>query len=707
MNVQGGKAESISASWFAVAAACLSLLLYWYHPPLLDRIDQSARDLVLNLRDTPMPPPKVVVVSVDERSVKQYGRWPWTRGLQGRLIAALKQAGAAVIALDIIYLRSESPQADQALVDALELPGAPVIGGYFLREQQSVATPAEALAVLRESRVRQVLERPGADPAQMETKPYAEVSQAPIAAAMSGLGFFNVFPDPDGLVRSFPLVLRYGADLYPSLPLQALSAYGAVSPSVTLGVEGVDEVRLGGTGIPVNRLGELTLNFYSRKHPIRLFSAAEVLDGQLLSELADALVFVGVTELGIADLRPTPVDDSFPGVAVHATVASNVLQGWYLQRDARAVVADVLLMLSLPLLAVWGMARARGPLLMLGVALAVALAGALLLRWLLVQGGLLVSLVYPLSAVVIAGLSLQSWYMITEGRRSRFLRRAFSAYVAPALVQRVVDNPDSLSLSGEKRQVTVFFSDIRGFTSITESLPPERMVKLLNRYLSRMTDIVMDHQGTLEKYIGDAIMALYNAPLELPGHPSLAARTALRMLDALEQINDEFERDFGLRIRIGVGINTGDAIIGNLGSERRFHYAAVGDTVNLGARLESRTKAYGVSVIVSGATRDLLEPEFLCRHLDRLQVKGKSKPVEIHQLMTSNTAADQELARRFEAALALYFARRFEDARQSLGELLRDYPGDGPAEVLLGRCEGFIDEPPPQDWDGVYVAGEK
>ncbi len=409
MNVQGGKAESISASWFAVAAACLSLLLYWYHPPLLDRIDQSARDLVLNLRDTPMPPPKVVVVSVDERSVKQYGRWPWTRGLQGRLIAALKQAGAAVIALDIIYLRSESPQADQALVDALELPGAPVIGGYFLREQQSVASPAEALAVLRESRVRQVLERPGADPAQMETKPYAEVSQAPIAAAMSGLGFFNVFPDPDGLVRSFPLVLRYGADLYPSLPLQALSAYGAVSPSVTLGVEGVDEVRLGGTGIPVNRLGELTLNFYSRKHPIRLFSAAEVLDGQLLSELADALVFVGVTELGIADLRPTPVDDSFPGVAVHATVASNVLQGWYLQRDARAVVADVLLMLSLPLLAVWGMARARGPLLMLGVALAVALAGALLLRWLLVQGGLLVSLVYPLSAVVIAGLSLQSW----------------------------------------------------------------------------------------------------------------------------------------------------------------------------------------------------------------------------------------------------------------------------------------------------------
>jgi adenylate cyclase len=707
VNRVGLKAQAIHPAWFALASACLSLLLYWYHPPLLDRVDQAARDLVLRLRDTPAPPEPVALVSVDERAVKTHGRWPWPRALQARLIEALKQAGAGVIALDIVYLKSEGPEADQALIQALELPGAPVIGGYFFREQQSLAPGEDALAVLRDSRIRQVLRRPGADASPVEILPYAEVSQASIAGVMGGLGFFNVAHDPDGLVRSAHLVMGHGAELYPSLPLRALAAYGAAPASVALGPEGVSEVRLGGAAIPVDRRGELALNFYSRDRSIRHFSAADVLDGRLGSELSGALVFVGVTELGIADLRPTPVSDSFPGVAVHATVAANVLQGWYLKRDARAVTADVLTMLLLPLVTVWGMARARGPLRMLGVALAVAAAGALALRWLLVREGLLVSLAYPVSAVAIAGLSLQSWYMITVGRRSRFLRRAFAAYVAPALVQRVVDNPDSLSLSGEKRQVTVFFSDIRGFTSITESLPPERMVKLLNRYLSRMSDIVMDHQGTLEKYIGDAIMALYNAPLELPGHPSLAARTALRMLQALEELNDEFERDFGLRIRIGVGINTGDAIIGNLGSERRFHYAAVGDTVNLGARLESRTKAYGVDVIVSGATREQLAQEFLCRHLDRLQVKGKSEPVEIHELMSADTAANRQLAQRFEEALEHYFAGRFGAALEALGELMRDYPGDGPSQVLADRCRGYLQQPPPPDWSGVHVARDK
>jgi len=601
---------------FALLASVLSLIVYWYRPPLLERFDLLGRDVVFQLREAPPPPPDVVVVSVDERSIKRHGRWPWPRELQGRLIASLKQQGAAVVALDIIYLRPQDPAQDAALAAALAADGGAVVGGYFFRDEQTVAGSRVSRDLLKDSRIQSVFEAPDARRDRILEFPFVETNQADLAAAFSTFGFFNYIPDPDGLIRGAPVVLGYGGDFYPSLPLSALAQYLGEPIRLRISSDGAESVSVGPYSSPVDGLGRLALNFYNGPKRIPFVSAGDVLDGNTPPDLlTNKVVFLGVTELGIADVRPTPIDHSFPGVGVHATVAANMLQGFHLYRDGRTILINVLLTALIPLLMVLLMSWTRRVLWMT-VAFAATLTGVWFLFYSIVTTtGHLISLTYPVIATALGYLAFQAYHILVTQRQSRYLRQAFSTYVAPALVERLIENPDALALTGEKRVVTVLFSDIRGFTTLSESLPAEVLVPILNRYLGPMTDIVMGEQGTLDKYIGDAVMALYNAPLDVPDHAARAAQSAIRMLGELERLNEAFEADFGLRLHIGVGIHTGEAVVGNMGSETRFDYTAIGDTVNLASRLEARTKAYGVEIIVSDTTRaDLTELSAVCRH---------------------------------------------------------------------------------------------
>ncbi len=710
---QGGRAGTRHARRlarrFAVVAALLSLLLYWWHPTLLERIDTRARDVVFQLRQAPPPSPLVAVVAVDEASVKRYGRWPWSRELQARLIERLKSLGAAVIGLDIVYSSPSTPAADQALAKALAAPGAPVIGGYFFRDVQSVAPAPAALAVLRRHRIGAVLaSHPGARAAAVPDYPHVEISEVGLARRFAGLGFFNYIPDADGLVRAAPVVLRYHGDYYPSLPLAALAELSGQPAVLNVDDDGVSGLRLGPLALPVDRLGRLELNFYDHKRPVPLLSAASVLDGKIdRKAIAGKLIFVGVTEVGIADVRPTPIDDSFPGVAVHATVASNVIQGRFLSRDRDAVLFDVAMMGLLPLLMVWAISHLRRPWAMAAIYLATLgfVWGAF--YYALAAAALVVSLVYPLIGVTLGYLVFQTYHQLVSERQGRFLRQAFSTYVSPALVNRLIRDPDTLSLAGEKRPISVLFSDIRGFTSISEAMSPEQLVALLQHYLGPMTDAVMEENGTLDKYIGDAVMAIFNAPLDVAEHPRHAGRCALRMLERLDDLNRGFREEYGVSLRIGIGIHTGEAIVGNMGSSKRFDYTAMGDTVNLASRLEGRTKAYGVEIVISGDTAAQLGEGFLLRRLDRIRVKGKSRPVEIFQLCRDQRPATRALAERFEAALEHYFAGRFSKALAEFLALAGEYPGDAPSRLYVERCEQHINEPPVGEWDGVFTAQEK
>ncbi len=703
---------------FAVAASALSLASYWYqqsqHPLLLESLDQRTRDIVFRLRQPPRPPAEIVIVTVDEPSIKDYGRWPWPRALQGELIGRIKQYAGSV-ALDIVFAQpysnaAEGQQQDSALIAALQAPGAPVVGGYFFRNHKSRLTDDAALDQLFDNRVKIKLMGPGSDLDDVQYYEFAETNQAHIAEHFAGLGAFNRDTDVDGLVRRAPLILRYRDEIFPTLALRALAVYAGVNEGLVAAQEGITEVRLDTFGIPVDEHGRLIANFYSQNElsaGIPMYSAADVLSGVVgEQQLADRLVFVGVTEIGVADLLPTPVNPIFPGVAMHATIAANILQEEYLYSNWDTVLIDIALTTLIPLIGVLVLARLRQLWQMLVASLLFMASLGGLFYWLVAYKGQLVSLLYPSAAMLTAFVSFGSYYVLTSQRTTRFLTGAFGSYVSPDVVDQLLSQPDSLGLSGEKREVTLLFSDIRGFTGISEKLEPERLVEMLNHYFDAMTQTILDRQGTLDKYIGDAIMAIFNAPLTLENHQLAAARSALDMDQRLQDMQPELRTRFGIELHIGIGLHSGEVVVGNLGSSQRFDYTAIGDAVNLASRVESITKLYGVTIIVTDAIKQQLDSEFILRPLDKIQVKGKTVPVDIYELMQPNEH-NARLAAQFGKMFSVYLRGEFELARQSLLELQVNYPDDQPVRLYLQRCSEFLQQPPGQDWDGVYAAQGK
>ncbi len=712
----GGRVRFLHRRWqalvFAVLASALSLAAYWFHPEFLENLDQRSRDVAFRWRDPLPPTPDVAIIAVDEASLHEYGRWPWPRSVQARLIDRLTEYGPRVIALDIVYAQPSNEacncdEQDDMLKTALAADGAIIIGGYFFRPKSSGKTEGEARDLLYANRIKQKLIRAGGRLDVVPEWPFVQTSQAEFAREMTGLGFFNRHTDIDGLVRTVPLVMRYDGEIYPSLALRALAAWRGEEPGIVADSTGITEIRLGDAPIPVDEQGRMTANFYDLERGLPIYSAADVLGGRLEADvLRNRLLFVGVTETGVGDLVPTPVHGQFPGVAVHATAAGNIIQQSYLYKDLGTVLYDVALIALIPLVSIMLMAF-MGKLSHMIVAMvffSALLAGVF--YFLVTSQSQLVSLIYPAAALILAFTTYQVYFMLTSQRTTRFLTGAFSSYVSPDVVDRLLLTPESLGLSGEEREVTVLFSDIRSFTTLSEQLEPARLVDFLNEFFDHMTAIILEHQGTLDKFIGDAIMALFNAPLNIEDHQKQAARAALGMIRRLAEIRPDYETRFGTTLDIGIGIHSGKAVVGNLGSSQRFDYTAVGDAVNLASRVESISKYYGVPIIHTAQIDTKLDGSFLRRPLDRIRVKGKSEHAQIFQLMVPDDD-QRSLSEGFTAALQDYFAQRFEAAGKQFEQLLLQFPEDRPAMLMHARCVEFASNPPPGDWDGVYQAETK
>jgi adenylate cyclase len=491
--------------------------------------------------------------------------------------------------------------------------------------------------------------------------------------------------------------------MYPALALAAVGRYRGDQLQVDVEPFGVAAVRLGNLNIPANEQGRLSLAFYGPGGTIPTVSAADVIAGRLPEgSLKGRLVIIGATETGIADLRATPLDPVFPGVELHATFAANALEGRFLSRDSRTLGIEMGAIFLLPLLlalllgvvpgTIWGLA---GSSLLSGGYLG-------LNYYLFVSRRLDLSIIYPLLPLWAAYLGGEAYRNLVVEKKGRYLRKAFGSYVSPELVDEIVKNPGRLQLGGEKRDISILFSDIRGFTTLSEGLPPEDLVKLLNEYLSPMTRIVMDERGTLDKFIGDAVMALFNAPLDLKDHPASACRAAVCMIKRLNELNGEFSRKGWPVIDIGIGINTGEAVVGNMGSDMRFDYTAIGDNVNLASRLEGLNKYYGTHILVSEATRRLVGDGFNFREVDLVRVTGKNEPVAVYELMLERN----ELVKPFEEGLALYRRGEFAAADGEFARLAEE-SGDYLSQLYLQRCREFLQNPPPDGWDGVYVSKSK
>jgi len=699
-----------------LVSSLLIIAAYWYRPGFLAVMDLKASDAMFAARRPAVPPAEVVVVAVDERSVNELGRWPWSRTRTAELIRALAPAKSVV--LDMVFSEPSDARADHDLASAIEEAGNVTLG-YFFRNDSTQEPPAASLRALNRSKIKYLMLSGGADavggqgpvvPAPLFAS--LETNTPAIGRSAAGFGAFNVFSRYDGIYRNANLLFAYGPSLYPSLSLEALRHYFETDVVVNLAPYGIDSIELDDMVIPVDESGSLDLNFYGASGAFKTYSAADVIMGRVEPEkFAGRLVFVGVTEKAVYDIRPTPLDALFPGVEIHATAAANVLEGRYLVHDTRVVIFDLLMVLVLPLLLALAVSFTRRTFYSLAVFAAMLVSLVVGYFVLFTFYSVIAGVVYPALSLSLGYLMCEAYRNAVVEKKSRYLKRAFSTYVSPHLVTQIIRDPESLKLGGELRDVSVLFSDIRGFTSISERLAPGELVALLNEYLTPMTGIVLEEEGMLDKYIGDAVMAIFNAPVAVRDHPARACSAALAMMERLDGLNAGW-RSRGLpALDIGIGVNTGEAVVGNMGADLKFDYTGIGDTVNLASRLEGLNKLYGTHIIVSGYTRERAGAGFFFRELDLVRVKGKERPVAIYELISGPSApaaeGAREFAARFEDALALYRKMRFTEARDAFEAILTGRPDDAAAKLYIERCTEYASVSPSADWDGVFVAKTK
>ncbi|HKV24927.1 MAG TPA: adenylate/guanylate cyclase domain-containing protein [Candidatus Acidoferrum sp.] len=556
----------------------------------------------------------------------------------------------------------------------------------------------------------------------------AEANLDKLTSALSGdaswTGFFNEPPDTDGVVRHATLLLPYGRsadptqwDLYPSLDVMAARAFlgpGALDTNLFYGPVGIVGIDFGKQkAIRTDTLGQMLINYQGPWGAFHHFSIADVLEKKFEpGTFRGKLVLIGATATGIGDLRATPFGGTnYPGVEIHANTIDNILNDRFIKRNGKSALVDVLLifLFGIPL-GIW-MALVQPRWMWLGAGLIVPLVavdyGAFLHGW---------WFNFTLPAMTITGnvLLVSLYRALIEEKEKRKVRSAFAQYLSPEVIRRLLVNPRLVD--PKKTDITVMFSDIRGFTTISEKLDAQELALFLNQYLSDMTRIVFKNNGTLDKYIGDAVMAFWGAPYEEEGHAVKACNAALVMMQRVRELQNQWESQGKPRLEIGIGLNTGVASVGNMGSSLRYGYTALGDAVNLSSRLEGLNKDYGTHIIVNETTYEAAKDGgFFFRELDLMRVKGKLQPVTIYQLLgresdlTANGSAQEIRAQleMFASARALYRSRRWQDAQSAFQKIIERWPSDGPARVYLERCANYLSQEPPADWDGVFVMTHK
>jgi adenylate cyclase len=579
---------------------------------------------------------------------------------------------------------------DAHLAAAFKRSGRVVLGHYF---EFGEPAPAELATTVADLPELSVVTLPGAG----TTNAYPLVKDASRAIldvpvlrqAAAGSGHINFAPDPDGVYRRVPLAIRATDRLLPALVLEIVRVRsGASSATVTIGPEGVARVLVADHDVLADGAGQLWINYLGPPGTIPQVSAADVLAGRVPRDaLANRIILIGFTAAGYDEV-PTPFTPVAPGVELQATLVDNVLHDRALRRPWWLAPIEGVLMLSLGLLVAcvlrwmptgWGM----------GAVAVLLMVTAWWTQRLFTVNRLAVGGVYPLGAIVLCTLAGAVYQATAEGREKRKVRRAFAHYVNPAIADLIAEDPAHLRLGGERRQLTILFSDIRGFTGIAEGVEPELLGELLNEYLGAMTDLIFRHEGLLDKYIGDAIMAFWGAPVAVADHATRCCDTALDMLASLAVLQERWRAAALPVFDIRIGINSGDAIVGNFGSSRRFAYTAVGDDVNLASRLETMNSRYGTRILISERTRHAIGPDFICREIDRTAVRGKAHPVTIYELLGRRrddaTGALADRAARFDAALAAFRGQNRDGALADLDALAADYPTDRAIAALAER----------------------
>lgn len=710
------------------AACCVTALLAWLereHADAVVFLDNEVHDFMMRRLEPSPPSPAVAIVDIDEPSLAALGQWPWPRDLLAELVEKILADGAAAVGLDILLsepdrtsparfaealakrtgrppdLSAYPPEAvDHDLRFREAIKGRPVALGAFgyYGGDEGLPAPLPPGAMYAEKKPKGMAHLPDI---REGLTPLSSLA-APLPFYGATVGLFNTHVDSDGTARAVPVLVKAGDKVLTSLALATLQK--AVKKPLFLMRSPHDnvELRLGPYTFPIQMDGSYRPIFRGPGHTFPYYSAAAVLSGAVPAEaLAGRIVFVGSTAAGLRDFRKTPFDEVMPGVEIHATVVDNVLAGTGMRMPAGA---DRIILCAVALGAL-----ACAVLFTFATPLVYCLGGLALLglwwggSWLLFRQGSSVSPVLPTLAVLLMAMLCLPVRQFVRDRQAAVLKRAFNRYVAPEVVARIVEQ-GGRPLAGAQKEVTILFTDVRNFTAISERLAPDKLVELLNAYFTPMTACVTSHEGTLDKFIGDALMAFWNAPVEVENHQRKAVEGALEMQATLARLRPKFQQRFGVELRIGCGINCGPAHVGNMGSNDLLDYTCIGDNVNLASRLEGLCRLYGCDIIVSGAVAEACGPGIFFRPLDRVRVKGKQQAVEIFVPVPGE--ADTARERRWSEALGRYFAGDFAEAERLFARLAEYADMRVAALLFAGRARRLALEPPAR-WDGTWVYSGK
>lgn len=702
----------------------------------IERLDTLGYDLQLRTRINTykqMPLSPIAIIDVDEKSLKAEGRWPWQRGKLGKLVDELHELGAAVIAFDIIFPEKERNIAEVVSQEfskrnLLEQKALEVLNqnkdffdedNNFVKSIESVQ-PILSLGFLSSRHTTNLL------PAPLLTLTDEEYMQLDITHAEGYIsnisvlqqaakyaGFINIFPDLDGIVRRAPLIIEYKKGIYPSLALQAVMRF--LDEKISLFTPRYDKerklegIQLGTHLIPTDAYGKALIPFIGKSYTFPFYSATDVLQKHIpQNALTGKIVFIGTSALGLGDLQPTAIQSPYPGVEIHATLANGILQDLFSSVPEWTRGAELFLALLFGLISAF-IFPYLGPR-MLGLIIVLfpfSLHFANNLIW--EKTGLVLSLLMPSLLVLLIGLVNIIYGYLFETRKREHLKEMFGQYVPAKHIDEMLKSSGNYALRGESRELSVLFADIRNFTMISENMQANELVELLNTLFTPMTEIIFKHRGTIDKYVGDLIMAFWGAPLKDKNHAQHAIASALDMQKKVKDMQKMLEQRNWAEIHLGIGINSGVMNVGDMGSRYRRNYTVLGDAVNLASRVEGLTKFYGVSIIVTENTQ-ANQTKFIFRKLDKVRVKGKKNGIAIYEVVCLQTEAAPELLQELETyhkALDLYFLQQWDEARKWMVQLHDQFPQIKLYQIYIERIDEFKHQSLPEDWDGIYAHATK
>lgn len=723
-----------------IVICCLWLRITTLPAPhkIVSRLDKLVYDLQFSLipaqpaeKDNP-----VVIIDVDEKSLAQYGNWPWHRSMVAKLTTALQNYGVAVIAFDVVFPVSETNIAKKLLEDLpaddkkKNADGVKMIENmvpFYEQEKpfiEAVGAKDTILGVIFHNHGDSEEGSLGESDVMID----ADVLSRSIIPEMTGYtgnsralqesakyaGFVTTIPDNDGIIRSSPLLIQHKGKVYASLGLEAAKIFmveDLIHAQFTSDGQYnyVSNVMLGKRRIATDKFGRVNIPYRGKGGSFPYISAADVISGKANGDiLKDKIAFVGTSALGMGDLRATPVQSVYPGVEVHATIADAIINRSFPVYPPWAIGAEFLIIACVGIVAVLTFPF-LSPLVLICFTFIMPVALVLMNAWFLQKLGLILSFVIADLMVVLLAMSNMAAGFLSESRSKQKIKWMFGQYVPAAHVEKMSGKMDDYGLSGESRDMTVLFSDIRNFTTISESLHAQELKNLLNEFFTPMTKIIFDKGGTVDKYVGDMLMAFWGAPLADEKHKGHAIAAGLAMVEETKNLKSKFT-ELGLPIiEVGIGINSGLMNVGDMGSSYRRSYTVLGDSVNLGSRLESLTKYYGVNIIVGPQTCHE-QYDYFFRVLDKVRVKGKTDAVEIFEPIGLQKTLSRELREEVEAfhhVMKLYFKMKWKAAFKEFKGLCAEYPDRKLYQVYLERVKEFRDDPPGKKWDGVYIRTEK